>query len=117
MLAEDRTVLGDGGADALLPPGPVEGALVRGALPGWMLDELLGRGVAVTDDPVVLIRQELGGVVPGADTVMAVLCLVFSGTFAVFALGASFAYLYRRRRILQALADTADRSIRSTGRA
>ena len=40
VLVEDRTVLGDGGADALLPPGPVEGALVRGALPGWMLDEL-----------------------------------------------------------------------------
>ena len=117
VLAEDRTVLGDGEADALLPPGPVEGALVRGALPGWMLDELRGRGVAVTNDPVVLIRQELGGVVPGADTVMAVLCLVFGGTFAVFALGASFAYRYRRRRILQAIADTADRGIRSTGRA
>ena len=117
VLEEDRTVLGDGGADAVLPPGPVEGALVRGALPGWMLDELRRRGVAVTDDPVVLIREELGGVVPGADTVMAVLCLVFSGTFAVFALGASFAYRYRRRRILQALADTADLSIRSTGRA
>ncbi len=118
VLEEDRTVLGDGGANAVLPPGPVEGALVRGALPGWMLDELRRRGVAVTDDPVILIRQELGGMVPGADTVMAVLCLVFGGTFAVFAFGASFAYRYRRRRILQALADTADRSIRgSTGRA
>ncbi len=107
VLEEDRTVPGDGGTDAVLPPGPPEGALERRALPGWMLDELRRRGVAVTDDPVVLIRQELGGVVPDADTIMAVLCLVFGGTFAVFALGASFAYRYRRRRILRTLADTA----------
>ena len=117
VLEEDRAVVGDGRADALPSPDHIEGALERGALPGWMLDELRRRGVVVTDDPLVLIRQELGGVVPGADTVMAVLCLVFGGTFAVFALGASFAYRYRRRRILQTLAGTADRSIRSTGRA
>ena len=49
--------------------GPFEGKLGRGVLPGWMVTELRRSGVAVVDDPVVLTRQELSGVVPGADMV------------------------------------------------
>lgn len=117
LLEEDRTVPGEDGPDAVLPPGPVEGALARGTVPGWMLDEMRRRGVAVTDDPAVLVRLGLNGVVPGADAVGAVLCLVFGGTFAVVALGISFGYRHRRRRILRALADVPAGGARSTGRA
>ncbi len=117
MLEEDRTVLGEDGPDAVLPPGPVEGALGRGTVPDWMLAEMRGRGVALTDDPAVLVRQKLDGVVPGADAIGGVLCLLFGGTFALVALAVSFGYRYRRQRILHALVAAPPGSTRTTGRA
>ncbi len=117
LLEEDRTVVGEDGPDAVLPPGPVEGALGRGTVPGWMLAEMRRRGVAITDDPAVLVRRKLDGVVPGADTIGAVLCLLFGGAFALVALAVSCGYRYRRRRILHALAAAPTGSSRTTGRA
>ncbi len=101
LLEEDRMVSGEDGPRAVLLPGPPEGALSRGTLPDWMLGELRRRGVAVTDDPVVLVRRKLNGVVPGVDEISAVLCLLFGGLFALVALAVSFGYRYRRRRILR----------------
>ncbi len=109
-------MLGEDGPDAVLPPGPVEGALGRGMMSGWMLDEMRRRGVPVTNDPAVLVRRKLDGAVPGADAIGAVLCLLFGGTFALVALVVSFAYRYRRR-ILYALAPAPAGSARTTGRA
>ena len=88
----------------MLPAGPIEGALGRDVLPGWMLDELRRRGVPVTDDPVVLDRRKLGGVVPGADVVGAALCVLFGGTLSVCSLGASLVWRHQRRRLLRSLA-------------
>ena len=104
ILEEVQTVLGEDGPDAVLPPGPVEGALGRGKIPGWMVDEMRRRGITTTDDPVVVVRQKLDGRVPGADAIGAVLCLLFGGAFALVALAVSFGYRYRRARILRALA-------------
>ena len=104
MLEEDQTVSGEDGPDAVLPPGPVEGALERGTVLGWMVDEMRRHGIAVTDNPVLVVRRKLDGVVPGADTIGAMLCLLFGGMFALVALAVSFGYRYRRRRILRALA-------------
>ena len=42
-----------------------------------MVTELRRSGVAVVDDPVVLVRQDLNGVQPGADIVGVVMTLVF----------------------------------------
>ena len=117
MLEEDRTALGEDGPDAVLPPGPVEGALGRGTVPGRMLAEMRRRGVAITDDPAVLVRRKLDGVVPGSDTIGAVLCLLFGGMFALVALAVSFRYRYRRRHILHALAAAQSGSARTIGRA
>lgn len=116
LFEEDRTILGEDGLDAVLRPSPVEGALGRGTLPSWVLDELRRRGVAVIADPVVLDRQALDGVVPGANTVGAVLSLVFGGTFALVALGVSFGYRYRRRRILRELAPSPNGRALGSGR-
>ncbi len=110
-------VLGEDGSDAVLPPGPVEGALERGTVPDWMLGEMRRHGIAITDDLVVLVRRKLDGVVPGADTIGAVLCLLFGGAFAVVALAVSFGYRYRRVRILRALAAAPAGSARVAGRA
>ena len=104
ILEEDRTVMGEDGPDAVLPPGPVECALGRGTVPDWMLAEMRRRGVALTADPAVLVRRKLDGVIPGADTLGAVLCLLFGGMFGLVAFAVSFGYRYRRRRILRALA-------------
>ena len=104
ILEEDRTVPDEDGPDAVLPPGAVEGALGRGTLPDWMLAEMRRRGVAVTADPAVLVRRKLDGVVPGADTIGAMLCLLFGSTFGLVAFAVSFGYRYRRRGILRALA-------------
>ncbi len=79
--------------------GPVEGRLGRGTLPQWMVTELRRSGVAVVDDPVVLARRDLEGVVPGADMVGAILALVMGAVFALFSLGISLAWLYRRRKL------------------
>ena len=116
ILEEDRTVLGEDAPDAVLPPGPVEGALERGTVPSWMLDEMRRRGIAITDDPVVLIRRKLDGVVPGVDTIGAVLCLLFGGAFAFVALAVFFGYRYRRARILRALGAAPAGTARSAGR-
>ena len=117
ILEEVRTLPGEDGPDAVLPPGPVEGALGRGTVPGWMLAEMRRRGVAITADPAVLVYQKLDGVIPGADAIGAVLCLLFGGMFALVAFAVSFGYRYRRRRILRALAAAPAGSARSGGRA
>ena len=117
VLEEDAMVLGEDGPDAVLPPGPVEGALERGTVPDWMLGEMRRHGIAITDDLVVLVRRKLDGVVPGADTIGAVLCLLFGGAFALVALAVSFGYRYRRVCILRALAAAPAGSARTAGRA
>ncbi len=83
------------------PGGPIEGALARGALPDWMVGELRRRGVAVTDDPVVLTRRRLDGVVPGADMVLAGLCAGFGVVFALVFLAALLSWLHQGRRLLR----------------
>ncbi len=98
VLEEERTVAGE---DAPPSAGPVEGGLARGGLPDWMMGELRRRGVAVVDDPVLLIRRDLGGVVPGADVVAAGPCVVLGVVLALLSLMLSLAWLHRRRRLLR----------------
>ena len=97
LLEKDSTVVGDSPA----APGPAEGALVQSSLPTWMVTELRRSGVAVVDDPVVLVRQDLNGVQPGADIVGVVMTLVFGTGFALFLLVAALAWLHRRRKLLR----------------
>ncbi len=105
LLAEERTVAGDAAPqDDPARRGSIEGRLERGALPAWMLAEMRRSGIAITDDPVVLVRSVLGGVTPGPDMVDVVLCAVLGAVFAVFLSGISLAWLYKRRKLLH-LAD------------
>lgn len=103
VLEENPTVVEDDPPDPSAP-GPLEGAFSRG-LPRWMLAELRQRGAPVTDDPVLLVRRNLGDVVPGADTIAATLCLILGIGFGVFSLVATVAWHYRRRRLLRDLAE------------
>ena len=104
LLEEDRSVVDDDPPSPdLAKPGPIEGRLERGALPDWMVTEMRRTGVAVVDDPVVLVRSDLHGVVPGADMVMAVMSVVFGVTFGLFSLAISFAWRYRRRTLLRSM--------------
>ncbi len=102
VVLEKRSAAAGEATDALSPV--MEGGLARGAVPGWMLIELRRRGVAVTDDPVVLTRRALGGVVPGADMVGAWLCAGLGGMFALLSLAASLVWFRQRRRLLLKLA-------------
>ncbi len=98
VVLEKRSTVAGEAMDALPPV--MEGGLARGALPSWMLVELRRRGVAVTDDPVVLSRRALGGVVPGADLVGAGVCAGLGGVFALVSLATSLAWFRQRRRLL-----------------
>ncbi len=102
VVLEKRSEVAGEVTDALAPV--LEGGLARGVIPGWMLGELRRRGVAVTDDPVVLTRQALGGVVPGADLVVAGLCAGLGVMFALVSLVASLVWLRQRRRLLLRMA-------------
>ena len=102
LIEEDRSVVGDGPAlPEVARMGPIEGSLQRGALPAWMVSELRRSGMATVDDPVVLVRSDLNGVTPGSDRVVAVLVAVLGGVFALFLLGVSLGWLYRRRKLLR----------------
>ncbi len=71
-----------------------------------MLAELRQSGAPVTDDSMLLIKRNLGGVVPGADTIVAMLFLILGIGFGVFSLAASVAWYYQRRRLLRDPAGT-----------
>ena len=85
VLEEDRTMpkYEPFWSNIANPPGPREGALERGNVPAWMIEAMRRDGVAVTDDPVVLMRKKLDGVVPGADTMMAWFCIWMGLVFGV----------------------------------
>ena len=103
LLEENSSVVGDGPASAgLAEPGPIEGRLERGALAGWMRSELRRTGVAVVGDPVVLVRRDLHGVVPGADMIGAGMAVLLGAWLGLFSLGISLAWLHRRRKLLRA---------------
>lgn len=78
-------------------PGPPEGSLSRG-VPGWMVGAMRQSGMALIDDPPVLTREVLNGVVPEPDGVGLILAVAFGGatglTFGAIALG--FHRAYRR---------------------
>ena len=59
-------------------PGPAEGSFSRG-VPGWLVSAMRQSGMALTDDPLVLTRAVLNGVVPEPDGVGAVLSVAFGG--------------------------------------
>ena len=78
-------------------PGPAEGSLSRG-VPGWQITAMRQSGIPVGDDPLVLTREVLNGVVPEPDGVGLLLVVAFGGgtamTFGAIALG--FHRAYRR---------------------
>ena len=78
-------------------PGPTEGSLSRN-VPGWQVTAMRQSGLPVADDPLVLTREVLNGVVPEPDSVGLVLAVAFGGaaamTFGAIALG--FHRAYRR---------------------
>ena len=78
-------------------PGSPEGSLSRG-VPGWLVSAMRQSGMALTDDPLVLTREVLNGVVPEPDGVGVVLAVAFGGAtgliFGAIALG--FHRAYRR---------------------
>ena len=90
--------------DLLGVPGPAEGALSRG-LPGWLLAAIREDGMKLADEPVVLTRDTLHGLVPEPDGVGLVVAVLFGGTtgltFGAIALGFHRAY----RRLLARSAD------------
>ena len=102
VLEVNRTVVRDDPPDPS-PPAPFEGTLERG-VPDWIVSELRQNGAQVTNDPILLVRHDLHGVVPGADMIGASLGLVFGATFMLASLGASLAWHIRRQRLLRGLA-------------
>ena len=78
-------------------PGAAEGSLSHG-VPGWLVAAMRQNGMALADDPLVLTREALHGVVPEPEGVGVLLALVFGSatalTFGAIALG--FHRAYRR---------------------
>ena len=96
--AIDRSGVGDGLPE---PAGAIEGSLAHNALPGWMVEEMRRSGMALAADPVVLHRQALGGVTPGADSIGAWFTAAGGVVLAALSGVVSLAWLYRRRRLLR----------------
>ncbi len=83
-------------------PGPPEGTLSHG-VPAWLLASMRKAGLAVIENPVVLTRQALGGVVPAPDGIAAALSLILGGALTVtFGMAALSFHLAGRRLIKSA---------------
>ncbi len=90
LQLDNRTVAGD--------PGPPEGTLARG-LPAWLVAAMRDAGLNTADDPVVLTRGRLGGIVPPPDRIDAVIAAIIGGALTMVFAAMAFSFRRAGRRL------------------